>query len=150
MNRFLNNPNEVPPGGYRYFQEETKFLIAAPSWKDLLDRVKKHRQANVLPIGSEFDQEIQNWVCAQIPDNWCTGADPNRTAEVARADWPILIKAIALKAIPSDKGIGDVIARTTGPIGGDAFKLLWQQIFNRSCGCTERQESLNAQYPLNP
>lgn len=148
MNRFLNNSNEVPPGGFRYHQEETNFTVTAPSWKDLLQRVKAHRQANVLPIGAQFENEIQNWLCAQIPETSCTDADPNRSPEVPRNDWPLWAKAMALLAKPEDVGIGDVIARTIGPVGGDKFKAWYAATFNRSCGCAERQESFNIQYPL--
>ena len=45
-------------------------------------------------------------------------------------------------------GAGDIIARTIGPIGGDAFKKWYKTIFNRDCGCGKRQETLNARWPL--
>lgn len=148
MSRYLNNPNEVPPGGFRYFQAETKFLVTAPSWKDLLARVQAHRMANVIPIGSNFDQEIQDAVCAQAPPETCTDNNPNRTPEVPKAEWPLWALEVAKRAQPGDTGVGDIIARTVGPIGGDLFKSWFQTIFSKSCGCTERQESLNLQYPL--
>lgn len=148
MSRYLNNRNEVVPGGFRYRQGETGFLVTGPSWKDLLVNVQKHRMANNIPIGSNFEQDIENAVCAGAPPNWCSDNNPNRTAEVPRPEWPLWAKELTTFAQPGDRGVGDIIARTIGPIGGDLFKSWFQKIFNKPCGCTERQESLNLQYPL--
>jgi hypothetical protein len=67
---------------------------------------------------------------------------------IARSEWPLWAKALLLVAKPEDKGLGDIIARIVGPIGGDAYKAWFQKIFNRTCGCSERQETLNSKYPL--
>lgn len=146
-NRYLNNRDEVPNGGFRYHQQETNFTVTAPSWKDLIQRVKAHREANVLPVGGAFSQEIENWLCSQLPPQSCTEHDPNRSPEVPRDAWPIYIKMIALKAEAGDKGVGDTIARVIGPIGGDSFKRWFAEVFGRSCGCDQRQDSLNLQFP---
>ena len=66
---------------------------------------------------------------------------------VAR-EWPKILLPLKLLARPGDKGLGDIIARTIGPIGGDAYKAWFQKTFGRSCGCTERQDQLNQKYPL--
>ena len=47
----------------------------------------------------------------------------------------------------SDRGAGDTIARIIGPIGGDAYKAWFLETFGVKCGCTERQEKLNEQFP---
>ena len=65
-----------------------------------------------------------------------------------RAQWPLPIKAIALFSIPEDRGIGDVVARVIGPIGGDQFKA-WTKLAGFDCGCGQRQADWNAKYPLN-
>jgi hypothetical protein len=51
-------------------------------------------------------------------------------------------------ASSTDQGIGDVIARLIGPVGGDAYKTWFLATFGQSCGCSERQSDLNAIYPL--
>lgn len=51
-------------------------------------------------------------------------------------------------AKPEDRGLGDIIAREIGPVGGDAYKKWYKTIFGVPCGCTERQEDLNLSYPL--
>ncbi len=157
MSRYLNNPGEVPPKawpeqkeqGFAFKHGETGQLIVAPSWKDLLTRVQRFYRANNFPIGGNFEQEIQDQLCGQLPGNYCTDNNPNRTAEVARADWPEWATLVALKAQPGDRGVGDVVARIVGPFGGDLFKSWYQKIFNKPCGCQERQENLNALYPLH-
>ena len=53
-------------------------------------------------------------------------------------------------AQPGDKGIGDVVARLVGPIGGDAYKVWFEKLTGKKCGCAERQESLNLNFPFKP
>jgi len=65
---------------------------------------------------------------------------------VPRSQWPIWAKAIALRSAPEDKGVGDTFARTTGPIGGDAFKSGMKAI-GKECSCEFRQAEWNAAYP---
>jgi hypothetical protein len=69
-------------------------------------------------------------------------------AIISRSDWPAALKPLKLLAKPGDRGAGDIIARTVGPIGGDAFKKWWKLVVGRDCGCAGRQDKLNARYPL--
>lgn len=84
MSLTLQNENEVPPGGWRYMQPETALWIKAPSWGELVKEVKKHRNANNLPIGLNFEQEIVDQLCASLPASWCSQSDPTlgRTSHV--------------------------------------------------------------------
>jgi hypothetical protein len=80
------------------------------------------------------------------------GGEPSRAGEpvveaVPKAQWPFGIAAVAMFARPGDRGIGDTVARTIGPIGGDLFKEWWKKITGTDCGCGGRQEHLNAAYP---
>src|SRR5438045_328497 len=52
---------------------------------------------------------------------------------VART-WPIVLLPLKLLAKEGDRGAGDIIARTIGPIGGDAFKVWYQKLFRQGCG----------------
>ncbi len=67
---------------------------------------------------------------------------------IPRDQWPQWAELLAKVARPGEKGIGDVIASTIGPIGGDIFKKWYEKITGHPCGCSERQESLNQLYPL--
>ena len=68
--------------------------------------------------------------------------------QVIPQPWPIYARPLKLLAISGDKGLGDIIARTIGPIGGDAYKAWFKLAFGKSCGCTERQNSLNQKFPI--
>ena len=72
----------------------------------------------------------------------------SKSLAIPADQWPLSIKAMALLAKAEDRGIGDVIARIVGPIGGDIFKSWHLKTFGKSCGCLERQESFNQRYPL--
>ncbi len=63
--------------------------------------------------------------------------------------WPLVLKLTLLHfAKHGDRGAGDIIARSIGPIGGDAFKKWYKTIFGKGCGCGARQEVLNQRWPL--
>lgn len=62
--------------------------------------------------------------------------------------WPMWAQPMKLLAKDGDKGLGDIVARVVGTIGGEAYKAWYLKTFGKSCGCTERQESLNQKYPL--
>lgn len=64
-------------------------------------------------------------------------------------EWPVLLRPMKLLAQPGDRGLGDIIAREIGPLGGDAFKAWYKTIFGKSCGCDTRQENWNTLYPLS-
>lgn len=66
----------------------------------------------------------------------------------------MLLLPIKLLAKRGDRGAGDIIARTIGPIGGDAFKKWYKTLFGKDCGCggsgnpRGRQEFYNDRWPL--
>jgi len=66
----------------------------------------------------------------------------------SKKDWPLLIRPMKLLAKPDDKGLGDIVERTIGPVGGDAYKLWYKATFGKTCGCTKRKDNLNERYPL--
>lgn len=47
---------------------------------------------------------------------------------------------------PGDRGLGDTVARRLGK-GGERFKVWFHAVFGRSCGCVDRQEWLNREFP---
>jgi len=68
-------------------------------------------------------------------------------APVHAAGWPKVFQLIAHLKTDADAGVGDTIARVLGPVGGDAFKAWFKRLTGKSCGCTERQDELNRNYP---
>jgi len=68
----LNRQDETPPGGWKYFQSETMVWLDAPSFQELIEKVKRHRKANNLPIGTFFNQEIESQICERAPAGVCS------------------------------------------------------------------------------
>ncbi len=67
---------------------------------------------------------------------------------IARKDWPLWAKALAMLAKPEDKGMGDIVARTVGAENSEAFKKWFKATTGKDCGCTGRQRRWNIEYPL--
>lgn len=63
----LNSLLHVPPGGWKYVQAQSKFLIQGGDYYDLREKVRKHRQINRFKTGPELDQEIQEQICSSLP-----------------------------------------------------------------------------------
>ena len=63
------------PGGFRFFAEETGKWIPphghVVSYRDLISLIKHHYQANNIPIGSQFEERIQDQLCATLDGDWC-------------------------------------------------------------------------------
>ncbi len=85
---------------------------------------------------------------AAIISPWKSGKPPERKP-ISQDQWPMWAKVLSKRAIPEDKGIGDVVARTIGPEASGAFKAFYEMTFGKSCGCNGRQKLWNQQYPLN-
>lgn len=68
--------------------------------------------------------------------------------EVLKPEWPLLLRPMKLLAQPGDKGLGDIVERTIGPVGGDAYKIWYKTTFGKPCKCNKRQDNLNERYPL--
>lgn len=67
----LTRKNEVPPGGFRYLVPETGVLIQGPSFDDLKSEVKKHLKANARLIPIDLEEQIETWICEQMPAGIC-------------------------------------------------------------------------------
>jgi hypothetical protein len=65
-----------------------------------------------------------------------------------KREWPLILRPMKLWARDGDQGLGDIIERKIGPLGGDAFKAWYMMTFGRPCGCNTRKESWNKRYPL--
>jgi hypothetical protein len=80
----LISKTTVPPApGFSYVQPETGRHIAAPNWRALLSEIIAHRKANSLPIGSDFEAEIQDFICRHIPDTRAHCHERGKPAQAA-------------------------------------------------------------------
>jgi hypothetical protein len=73
--RTLNNTGVTVPGGFRWYSEETKSWVPErggdPSYVDFLYHCKLHCKANNLPIGAQWEAQIQDQICATLDGEWC-------------------------------------------------------------------------------
>lgn len=81
----LKRRDVVPPGGFKYFQAETKFWITSPTYPDLISRIRKHRASNNLPVGLRFLEEIEDQICQTLPPDWIDRDDPVHRARAGFA-----------------------------------------------------------------
>ena len=73
---------------------------------------------------------------------------PIKQTPIPQSEWPLSLRILARGKKPTDKGLGDLIERAIGEIGGDLFKDWWFKIFQKECGCHARKEWLNEKYPF--
>jgi hypothetical protein len=62
--------------------------------------------------------------------------------------WPLFLKPMKLLVKSGDRGLGDIVERVIGPVGGDAYKAWYEKTFGKPCRCTKRQDALNQRFPL--
>ncbi len=81
----LKNKLHVPPGGFKYFQPESRATVHANTWDRLMADVREHRIANSIPIGPLFDAEVQDSLCGRLPSGCpdCVHYDPDYNAPAA-------------------------------------------------------------------
>lgn len=71
----IEKKGRIPYGGsWRYIQPGTQKLITAVTWDNLLANIREHRRANGIPMGLEFEDEVEQAVCREHPDE-CVGYD---------------------------------------------------------------------------
>ena len=93
MLRWKNN-QRTPHNGWRYFQEETDTLIAGPNFEELVRNVKKHREANELPIDPGLTQEVEDYMCGIMPDG-CETVQKPEVRSIGISDAIVFTKILA-------------------------------------------------------
>lgn len=66
----------VPPSDnegrmFRYTHLETGHVTVAPVYYDWIERARKHRTANNLPIPDDFEAQMEDQLCQSLPPEWC-------------------------------------------------------------------------------
>lgn len=67
----LLEQNTVPPDGFRYFQPETKTTVRGGDYYNLFANVKAHRLANNIPLGPNWQAEVEDQLCQTLPPGFC-------------------------------------------------------------------------------
>lgn len=87
----LLEQNTVPPDGFRYLQPETRTTVKGGDYFDLFAKVKAHRLANNIPLGPNWQAEVEDQLCQMLPPGFCKEQqpDPSRTVinVTTRMNW---------------------------------------------------------------
>lgn len=155
MSLWLKDPNAPPEQGWQYPGIDGT-PIKATCWQQLCGKVAQHYTTNGKPAPT--CDEVLKWVCDNLPVACYEGRAPYRNPftdppsyaqrGLKGPNWPPLLVPLKLLAKETDRGLGDIVERVIGPVGGDLYKKWYEKIFGKPCGCQERQESLNADFPL--
>ena len=132
-------------GLWTYTISEKLGSVTASDYRELLRSIRQRCQSNGVEAPEE--SEIEQTLCDNLPIR-CIDENrklyPNLYAD--RRNWPLSLRPMRLLAQTGDKGLGDIVERTIPK--GDAFKLWFKATFGFSCGCDERKNWLNLNYPL--
>lgn len=130
--------------------------ISENSYMNIRRAVAEHYKANGRPVPS--DEEVTKYLCDNLTIPCFEGREIYRnrfTDPVSYASrgakspkWPFILQPLKAFAKEGDRGLGDIIERMVGPVGGDAYKKWHLKIFGKPCSCSERQDSLNLDFPL--
>jgi len=65
----IKDKEQVPAGGaFRYVQPESGLEIREGSWRNLVNAVRKHRQANGYAVPVDYEWEIEEGFCKLLPE----------------------------------------------------------------------------------
>ncbi len=130
--------------------------VSSNSHMNLMREIVHHYRANGQPVPDE--ETITKYLCDNLTIPCFDDGKPYRnqhtdTPTFAKRgkpspDWGFLLNPLKLVAKEGDKGLGSIVERVVGPIGGSAFKIWFRRIFGRDCGCKERKEDWDLTYPL--
>lgn len=152
---WIRDTSSTPSEGWQYPAIQGP-PIKTGCYQQLQAAVERHYNANAKTPPTK--EAVDLWLCQNTTIPCYEGSAPFRnkftdppsyaSRGLVGPDWPWILVPLKLLAQPEDRGLGDIVARTIGPIGGDAYKAWYLTIFGKSCGCDERQESLNTIFPL--
>jgi len=69
----LKDIRTVPPTGFNYQDYDTKAVITASSFQELLDRVNHHRHLNGLTLHGNQEQMLHDQLCDKLGKDFCDG-----------------------------------------------------------------------------
>ncbi len=141
----VRNKSIIPPEGFRYTVAGTDYTVTAPSYSTLIASVARHCESNTIAAPSV--EEIEQYLCDNTTIRCTENGALYQNRWANKRNWPIFLRPMSLLAQTGDAGLGDIVARMVGPIGGDSYKAWAGKTFG-GCGCWERQQDLNTLYPL--
>lgn len=95
MYQRLKNYREVPPKFYRYTVPETGHYIEAWNIDNWIEQIRKHLEANNIPIPTDLLAKAEDQLCQLLPPGWCDFDDPNRPRVDTNFGWGDVERASA-------------------------------------------------------
>lgn len=147
----IRDTKTTPREKWRYPATDGTEIISN-SFMNLRNEVAEHYRTNGRTPPTP--QEIIDYLCNNVSVPCYEGREQmqNRYSDPATGggskNWPFALRPFKLLAKEGDKGLGSIVERVIGPIGGTAYREWFQAIFGRPCGCSERRDRLNEDYPL--
>lgn len=155
MELWIKDTSTTPKEGWRY-PAISGPDISTSSYGQLYGAVVKHYRVNEREVPTK--EQVDRYICENLTVPCYEGREVFRNKHshpptylkkgTAGPAWPLILMPLKLLAKEEDRGLGDIVARTVGPIGGEAWKKWHLRVFGRPCGCKERQEDWNLMYPL--
>ena len=71
----LKDVSITPPGGFRDVVPETGFPVFADNLQQLIEKVRKHMQANKLPVPDDLGKQVEHRLCQRMPAGICMSPD---------------------------------------------------------------------------
>ena len=69
----LKDTTKKPPTGFSYQDVDTKVVISAETFNQLLILVNQHRHINGLTLYGHQDQMIHDQICSKLDSSYCEG-----------------------------------------------------------------------------
>jgi hypothetical protein len=144
----LLEQNTVPPGGFRYFQAETRTWIDAPDYVEFFSRVKAHRQANNIPLDQFWADKVEDQLCQSLPPGLCKQTLPlGQTRNVfGRISWDQVYNGTTTLASWAFKGFPKVDQATATARGDICSRCYYNVSVSGVCASCSHLQNLAAAF----
>lgn len=117
--------NTVPPNGWRYQHLETGWWSRGGHFDDLVRNAVEYRRANHLPVGTNFEAEVEHQICEPLGADWCNNKRPKPSllgttfAQIVQATATLIDFALHGRVVVDNQEVirRGTICATGGPNG---------------------------------
>ena len=97
--RAFAHPFSVPPGRVWFYQTTSgRYVESRQSFDDLLEKVRRSLESDGLEIPANLSELVQDFMCAQLPDRFCVGAESGAHPRSWRPDYFTVLNATTAMA----------------------------------------------------
>ena len=92
--RQFAHPFSAPPGRVWFYQTSSgRYVESKQSFDDLLARVRRSLDADGLPEPDGLPAMVQDFMCAQLPESFCTGTESGKHLRSWSPDYFTVLRA---------------------------------------------------------